>query len=137
MTAPVAIRLDANGTELNVYRIGAASNPPLVMLHGMRDVAMSLMPVAQALSRHYQVYLPDLRGHGLSAQSGDYAMPHFLFDLHCLFDQLIDKPAGLFGHSLGGQIASRFAALYPDLVPAAILVEGLGPPARPSLSCAR
>jgi pimeloyl-ACP methyl ester carboxylesterase len=34
----------------------------------------------------------------------------------------------LLGHSLGGHIVSRFAALFPDLVRATVIVEGLGPP---------
>ena len=100
------------------------------MLHGMRDVALSLLPIAERLSRNYRILLPDLRGHGRSDRPGNYALPQYLFDLHCLFDTLLNTPAALFGHSLGGQIASRFCALFPDRVRAAVIVEGLGPPAR-------
>jgi pimeloyl-ACP methyl ester carboxylesterase len=94
----------------------------------MRDVALSLMPVAILLSQSHPVYLVDLRGHGKGDKPGSYAMAQFIFDLHQVLTELIAGPAILFGHSLGGQITTRFAALYPDLVRAAIIVEGLGPP---------
>jgi pimeloyl-ACP methyl ester carboxylesterase len=91
-------------------------------------VALSLMPVATIFSQSHPVYLVDLRGHGKSDKPGSYAMAQFVFDLHQVLTELVAGPAILFGHSLGGQIVSRFAALYPDLVQAAIIVEGLGPP---------
>lgn len=132
MTEPVRKRVDANGVSLNVYVMGAQSASqatPVVLLHGMRDVGLSLMPVAARLAEVRPVYLMDLRGHGGSDQPGNYAMVQFVFDLHCVISQLIGAPTALLGHSLGGHIVSRFAALYPDLAAAAILVEGLGPPA--------
>jgi pimeloyl-ACP methyl ester carboxylesterase len=54
-----------------------------------------------------------------------------VFDLHHIFEHFDIGPAALFGHSLGGEIAARFAAVFPELVGATVLVEGLGPPARP------
>lgn len=123
--------LDANGVRLSVLELGPRDGPPLVMLHGMRDVAWSLAPVAEPLATRYRVLLPELRGHGGSDQPGSYAMDEFLFDLHRVFQELLPAPAALFGHSLGGQIAARFAALFPQRVRAAVLVEGLGPPRRP------
>lgn len=141
MSEPGSLQIDANGVALHVYTLGDPEKRPLVMLHGMRDVALSLLPVAEHLSHDYHVLLPDLRGHGRSARPGNYALPQYLFDLHCVFSRLLDsptvgersshpQPAALFGHSLGGQIVSRFAALFPQLVAAAVIVEGLGPPDR-------
>lgn len=130
MSEPGTCQVDANGVGLNVFTLGDPEKPPLVMLHGMRDVALSLLPIAEPLSRNFRILLPDLRGHGRSDRPGNYALPQYLFDLHCIFDALLDRPAALFGHSLGGQIVSRFCALFPDLVRAAVIVEGLGPPAR-------
>ena len=132
MSEPIRRTVTANGVDLNIYilaeRAGASTSPPVVMLHGMRDVGLSLMPVAAELARDRTVYLMDLRGHGLSDRPGSYAMVQFVFDLQVLMTELVGAPAVLFGHSLGGQIICRFAALYPDLARAAIVVEGLGPP---------
>jgi len=131
MTEPVRRSVDANGVNLNVYELGSRTgNSPLVMLHGMRDVGLSLMPIAERLAAEHPVYIMDLRGHGASDKPGNYAMVQFVFDLYCVMTRLVGSPAILFGHSLGGHIVSRFAALYPDLATGAIVVEGLGPPDR-------
>jgi len=123
-------RVSANDVTLSVLELGAPEATPLVMLHGMRDVAWSLMPVARPLSERYRVLLPELRGHGDSDRPGSYGIDHFLFDLHHVVETLGVASAAVFGHSLGGQIAARFAAVFPDRVRAAVIVEGLGPPAR-------
>jgi pimeloyl-ACP methyl ester carboxylesterase len=132
MSEPIRRTVEANGVDLNIYvlaeRSRTSANPPVVMLHGMRDVGLSLIPIAAQLARDRTVYLMDLRGHGLSDRPGSYAIVQFVFDLHVVMNQVVGVPATLFGHSLGGQIVCRFAALYPDLTRAAIVVEGLGPP---------
>jgi pimeloyl-ACP methyl ester carboxylesterase len=133
-------RFEVNGVGLSVLELDAGGDarsappplrPPLLMLHGMRDVAWSLLPVAEPLAARFRILLPELRGHGDSDQPGCYGMDHFLFDLHQLMGLLEIESAAMFGHSLGGQILARFAALYPERVRAAVLVEGLGPPQRP------
>lgn len=136
MTEPVRRSVNANGVSLNVYALSAPvppgpadeAKPPVVMLHGMRDVALSLMPVATRLAESHPVFLMDLRGHGGSDKPGNYALLQFVFDLHRVMTELVGEPAVLLGHSLGGHIVSRFGALFPELVRATVIVEGLGPP---------
>jgi len=123
--------VDANGVRLSVLSLGADDAPPLIMLHGMRDLAAGLLPVAEPLAARYRVILPELRGHGASDQPGAYTFDHFLFDLHRVMDSLALPAAHFLGHSLGGQILVRFAAVFPARVRTAIVVEGLGPPDRP------
>lgn len=130
MTEPRRLQVDSGGVGLNVYSLGDPGAPTVVMLHGMRDVALSLIDTARTIASGYHVLLADLRGHGDSDKPGSYSMSAYLFDLHNLLNELTDSPVALFGHSLGGQIAVRFAAMFPDRVRALILVEGLGPPDR-------
>jgi pimeloyl-ACP methyl ester carboxylesterase len=123
--------------ELSVLEIGQAANPTVIMVHGLRDSAWSLVPVASELAQAsgnrppLRVLITELRGHGRSSHSAAYAMPNFLLDLHTVIQQLSPNGCALFGHSLGGHITSKFAALFPELVRALIVVEGLGPPTRP------
>ena len=124
--------VDAGGVSLNVYALGNPAAKPVIALHGMRDVALSLLPVAERLAQRYRVLLPDLRGHGRSDRPGSYAMPAYIFDLHRTVEHFQVTPVALLGPSLGGQIVARFAAMFPELVAAAIIVEGLGPPTRPT-----
>ncbi len=131
MSEPERLSVSANGVMLNVYRLGPDSDragPPVVMLHGMRDVGLSLLPIAEAVAETHPVFLMDLRGHGESQKPGGYTMVQLVYDLHVVVSELVGSPAVLFGHSLGGHVVCRFAALYPSLVLGAIVVEGLGPP---------
>lgn len=134
---PVAVPLTVSGVELCSWNLpGSAGqrdrSPLLVMLHGMRDIARGLLPVAWPLSERFDVRLFDLRGHGESDYTGTYSVPQYYYDIYVLLTKLREQAPGrplyLFGHSLGGQLAARCAGLFPELVDALVLAEGLGPP---------
>ncbi|MEM9623593.1 MAG: alpha/beta fold hydrolase, partial [Pseudomonadota bacterium] len=124
--------------ELNLLACGDPQQPCLVMVHGLRDTAWALAPVAQALAAGtathpgYYVVIMELRGHGASSHSDGYAMANFLMDLHLVIDAVCEgaehPQCALFGHSLGGHLVSRYAALFAKRVCALLVVEGLGPP---------
>ena len=108
---------------------GNESAPPLILLHGGRDHGRSWDWVAERLRADYHILAPDLRGHGDSewSASGDYAMHGFVHDLAELIRQLGLAPLRIVAHSLGGNIALRYAGLYPDNVVKLVSIEGLGP----------
>ncbi len=120
----------AAGCRLSVVEFGRSGSPAMVVLHGMRDHAMSLRVVAEAFPE-FRVLVMDLRGHGESDKPGSYSMLQFVADLRALFDGYGLRRPVLVGHSLGGHIASFFAALYPDEIRQLILIDGLGPPQDP------
>ena len=65
MSEPQRLSVSANGVRLNLYRLGPEAGgqaPTVVMLHGMRDVGLSLLPVAEAVAETHPVLLMDLRG---------------------------------------------------------------------------
>ncbi len=123
--------------NLNIVEWGDPSAPPLVLQHGGRDHARSWDVVAAAFAADYRVIAPDLRGHGDSDWSGDgaYDLADFLQDFATLTRLLDLPPCAMIGHSLGGNIISRFAGLYPDRVTKFVNIEGLGFP--PHLEAAR
>ena len=120
--------------SLNVFSMGNPTSKPIVLIHGLRDSARSLTYVASKLEHKYYVLLPELRGHGGSQRFHSYNMPDFLGDLYHVVDRFTDGNCALLGHSLGGHIASRYAALFPEQIKSLILVEGLGPPNQKSLT---
>ncbi|MBB4642066.1 alpha/beta fold hydrolase [Rhizorhapis suberifaciens] len=107
---------------------GNPEAPPLLLLHGGRDHCRSWDWVARELRSHWHVIAPDLRGHGDSAWSpeGNYDMASLVYDLAQLIHQLGEKPITIVAHSLGGNIALRYAGLYPALVRKLVAIEGLG-----------
>lgn len=135
MTAWPAPTTATLGREtLAVYDYGPPRNDSrgdVLLLHGMADVARSLEPLASTLADRYRVAAFDARGHGRSSHPGAYSVLHFVADLAGIIDALdLDRPI-LIGHSLGGHTVANYAGLYPDRIRAAVLLEGLGPPALP------
>ena len=108
---------------------GNQHKPPLILVHGGRDHCRAWDWVAERLAPDWHVIAPDLRGHGDSAwaDAGGYVMLGFIYDLAQLIHQQAAAPVTLIGHSLGGNIATRFTGLYPELVRRLVCIEGLGP----------
>jgi pimeloyl-ACP methyl ester carboxylesterase len=115
------------GCRLSAVDFGNSDAQPMVILHGMRDHALSMQSIALAFT-DYHVISVDLRGHGDSDNPGSYTMTQMVADLRAFFDHSELKNPVLIGHSLGGHIVSKFAALYPDEVESLILIDGMGPP---------
>jgi pimeloyl-ACP methyl ester carboxylesterase len=107
---------------------GNPDAPPLILLHGGRDHSRSWDWTAQELRRDWHVIAPDLRGHGDSDWSpdGDYSPTANLYDLAQLIHQLKLAPVTLVAHSYGGNIALRYAGVYPENVRKIVAIEGLG-----------
>src|SRR5450432_705783 len=108
---------------------GNGDAPPLILLHGGRDHCRNWDWVAQDLRRDWHIIAPDLRGHGDSAfsPSGDYAMAAYVYDLAQLIHQQDLAPVSIVAHSLGGNIALRYAGVYPAKVSKLVAIEGMGP----------
>jgi len=108
---------------------GDPRHPPLLALHGWLDNAGSFDPLAPHLAADRYVVALDLRGHGRSAHAVSGAWLHYVDyfdDVRAVFDHFGWARADLLGHSLGGTLASLFAALYPAQVGELLLVEALG-----------
>lgn len=119
----------ANGINIHYYRStppGGAkpAKPTLVLIHGLTDNGMCWVRVADALRDSYDIVLPDTRGHGKSEKpQAGYDVEERAADVASLIDALgLDRPV-LFGHSLGGQVATATAALYPEKVRALVLED--------------
>jgi len=70
------------------------------------------------------VYAPDLRGHGGSSWTpGSYRLWDYAGDVIGVLEAIVDIPAAIAGHSLGGEVAIIVAAERPDLVRAAIPID--------------
>jgi pimeloyl-ACP methyl ester carboxylesterase len=111
---------------------GNAGKPPLLLIHGGRDHCRNWDWTAAALGDDWHIIAPDLRGHGDSQWSpdGSYTMAGYIYDLAQLIHQQRLAPVTIVGHSLGGNIALRYAGIYPETVAKLVAVEGLGPSPR-------
>lgn len=113
---------------------GDPALPPLLAVHGWLDNAGSFSSLAPLLATRYHVVAIDLPGHGRSAHRAPGAWYHYidyLSDLHGAAAALGWQRYTLLGHSLGGAIASMYAAAHPERIERLLLVESLGPLTQP------
>src|SRR5689334_16339062 len=106
---------DVNGIKL-YYEIHGTGQP-LVLLHGGLGSGEMFGPVLAQLAEHHRVIVPDLQGHGRTADI-DRPIDIRLMadDIAALIDHLgLEKP-DLVGYSLGGGVALHTAAKYPAKV---------------------
>lgn len=105
-----------------------ASAPTLLFLHGWLDNAASFQPLMPYLN-DYNVIAIDWPGHGMSEHRSDDAHYHFLdwvYDLLQLFETQQWRPLDIVAHSMGGMIASAFAAAFPEYVKSLTLIDTVG-----------
>lgn len=117
------------GLSLNAWHWGDADAPPLLLVHGGLDHARSWDWTARSLAADWHVVAPDLRGHGDSdwARGSGYPMMNYVFDVAEVVRAEGWDDFTLVGHSLGGNIALRYAGLFPDRIRRLVSIEGLGP----------
>ena len=132
MPGPTSHTYFSQRLRLHYVDWGNAGKPPLLLLHGGRDHCRNWDWTAAALRNDWHIIAPDLRGHGDSQWSldGSYTMAGYIYDLAQLIHQQRLAPVTIIAHSLGGNIALRYAGTYPDTVARLAAIEGLGPPPR-------
>jgi pimeloyl-ACP methyl ester carboxylesterase len=99
-----------------------------VLLHGLASAATSFGPVLAAMHKaSRRVVAPDYPGHGFSSESRTTLTPRELYDAATeALDALVDEPALVVGHSLGGAVALHYALRRPSKVKAIALVSPAG-----------
>jgi pimeloyl-ACP methyl ester carboxylesterase len=116
------MRVELRGYGLEVEDHGEGT--PLLLLHGFPLSSEMWSPVRVALEQEARVITPDQRGFGGSgAPSGDYSMESLAADVIALADRLELEHFVLGGHSMGGYVAFRAAAAYPERLAGLVLVD--------------
>lgn len=112
------------------YRwLGSARGPVAVLIHGIATPSVAMFDLAEGLGRMgYRVLIYDLYGRGLSdAARGRQNGAFFLRQLSdLLYHQDVPEEVTLVGYSMGGAIATLFAARHPHRVTRLILLAPAG-----------
>lgn len=98
----------------------AGSGPDLVLLHGLAGNSLTWEEQFNVFTRGWRVTAWDAPGYGES----DPVLPSvdsYAASLEALVAALDLAPFVLLGHSMGGVVAGRFAAAYPDRLRALVL----------------
>jgi pimeloyl-ACP methyl ester carboxylesterase len=108
---------DSNGVKINFAIKG--NGPPVILIHGWLSsgwINWDLPGTARLLAQEYQVIWLDMPGHGRSdrpARDEAYG-PELVEHVIRLMDHLKIKKAHIVGYSMGGIIAAKLLARYPD-----------------------
>jgi pimeloyl-ACP methyl ester carboxylesterase len=122
--------VEVNRTQLRVWDWGDPDAPVVLCAHGAHDHGRmfdELAPrVAEALG--LRVVAVDLRGHGDSGRlSSGHVWLATSLDLALLARRLGGgAPVGLIGHSFGAGLSMFTSAVWPELIPWVVNLDGLG-----------
>jgi pimeloyl-ACP methyl ester carboxylesterase len=115
--------IDANGQRLH-YLDWGGSGPPLVFLPGMGHSAHVFDALAPRFVESHHVLALTLRGHGASsAPDRAYTVDSLASDTRAALGALRLANVTLVGHSLGGHVANRVAAMYPAAVARVVYLD--------------
>jgi len=106
---------------------GRGHRPPLVMLHGLSSAGVHFLPMLGPLQRAFaRIILLDLPGHGFSDAPRLREAPGFHDATLEALDRVVGEPALVFGNSLGGYAAIRYALERPYRVAGLFLASPAG-----------
>jgi non-heme chloroperoxidase len=101
------------------------SGLPVIFLHGLADSRRSFEGLCHHLPTSLRAIAVSQRGHGASEQPAmGYGARDFAGDLAGFMDSLGIGQAVLVGHSLGAQVAQRFAIEHPYRTIGLVLIGG-------------
>ena len=113
-------RFDSGGVAIAYWTAG--SGPPLLLIHGYPQTHVMWHQQVAALSEHFTVVAPDLRGYGDSAKPpgdadhGNYSKRTMAADLVGVMAHLSHDAFMVAGHDRGGRVAYRMALDHPGVV---------------------
>jgi pimeloyl-ACP methyl ester carboxylesterase len=126
--------LEANIAKLSfgdihyLSRISDKKTNVILMVHGAGADKESWLRLAQKISHHYQLIIPDLPGHGESCYDSahQYGIEQQTKNLIALLQHLGIEKLHVVGSSMGGAIAMRMAYQCPEMVKSLCLIDSAG-----------
>lgn len=109
---------------------GSGDLGTVVLFHGLSGSATGYRPLVERLLPHVRrIILPEMLGHGRSEVPTLGMNGHRV--VRCMqqaMEQLLPEPAVVFGNSLGGYLALRYAGRHPERVRGLFLSSPAGAP---------
>ena len=111
-----------------VLTAGRKADPPVILLHGSCSNSAFWFPEIMALSENFRVYAVDIIGEAGNSEEyrPDLDSDAFALWMKDVLDALGLENAVFIGNSLGGWMALKFAAAYPERVLRLILIASAG-----------
>ncbi len=119
---------DLRMAYMDVPPVGPANGRTVVLFHGMNFGGFYFAGPIEALRKEgFRVVVPDQIGFGRSSKA---IIPYNFHDMAANSRKLLQSlgiaRVTIVGHSMGGMLAARFAASYPEMVEQAVLYDPIG-----------
>jgi lipase len=109
---------------LHLHEWGGRGAAPVVCVHGVNAHGRRFRRLAEErLANRFRVLAPDLRGHGTSEWEPPWTIATHVHDLLETLDDAGVRGADWIGHSFGGRLVLELAALAPERVERAVLLD--------------
>ena len=110
--------------DLQMYYEIIGQGEPVLFIHGLGSSARDWESQVGFFSRHYQVIVLDVRGHGKTDKPpGPYSIPLFAQDVLSLLKTLNLGPVHVVGISMGGMVGFQLAVDAPEIVKSLVVVN--------------
>jgi len=115
-------------SNITFYKSAVKYNAPsLTLIHGVGGSAKDFAKIIKQLSKHYQLFIPDLPGYGNSKSPKNTFLPSkYTKAMNEVLPYLVPKRNIIVGHSMGGNIAVQLSIKNPDLAEKLILIDAAG-----------
>ncbi len=122
------VREPVFSSQMLVVEAGVEHPHTVVLVHGLGQYAFRHWePVIAALAEDYHVLAFDLPGFGYSENPGGrYSPTNYARVLSWIIEKNDRPQVHLVGHSMGGAVALRYAASYPERVDRLVLADVAG-----------
>ena len=111
--------------DLELYYEIHGAGRPLVLLHGAYMTAEMLGPLLPGLAAHRQVVVPEMQGHGRTADADrPITYEQMADDTAALIRHLELEQADVVGYSMGANIALQLGIRHPDAVRKLVVASG-------------
>lgn len=128
---PEHLRIAANGIELDALTAGPADGPLVILLHGFPEFSHGWRQQIPALAAAgLRVVAPDQRGYNRSAKPvgiAAYRLDTLADDVLGIADALGRQRFAVVGHDWGGVVAWHLAALNPERISRAAILNAPHP----------
>ncbi|TFB82477.1 alpha/beta hydrolase [Cryobacterium luteum] len=108
---------------MHVSEFGPSDGPPVLLLHGGGVAGWMWTSLRRTLEATYKVVVPDLPGHGHSADEPYQSHTETVNALSQLLVRGGSNPTAVIGFSLGAQLTIELASQYPELVDRVMIVS--------------
>jgi pimeloyl-ACP methyl ester carboxylesterase len=89
---------------------------PLILLHGALGSSAQLDPLVNTLTEHFDVYTFNFEGHGGRSSDQPFSIDLFVQNVIDFMTKNAIGSSHFFGYSMGGYVALKLAAHFPDKV---------------------